>query len=122
MADTTPTTSASSASSAASGSAAEAERAALVRSTRRFDLRRLLGGLFLFYGIICTILGIVHNTSDQKQTGGIAINLWTGIGMIVLAVLFFLWDRLAPVPEEDILGTLDQADHEKAVGEAREIG
>ncbi|BDZ51837.1 hypothetical protein GCM10025867_40780 [Frondihabitans sucicola] len=99
-----------------------AERARLVRSTRRFDLRRLLGGLFLLYGIICTILGIVHGSSDLKQTGGIAINLWAGIGMIVLALLFFLWDRLAPVPEEDILGNLDREADEKAAGEGKQLG
>jgi hypothetical protein len=97
------------------------ERAALVRSTRRFDLRRLLGALFLLYGIICTILGIVHSSSDMKQTGGIAINLWAGIGMIVVALAFFAWDRLAPVPEEDILGSLDAEEHEKAAGEGREV-
>ncbi|GAA4677882.1 hypothetical protein [Frondihabitans cladoniiphilus] len=114
MADTTP--------SSTPGAMTDAERRALVASTRRFDLRRLLGGLFLLYGIICTILGVVHNASDMKQTGGIAINLWAGIGMIVLALLFFLWDRLAPVPEEDIIGSAEQVEYEKAVGEAREVG
>lgn len=100
---------------------AAGERDALVRSTRRFDLRRLLGGLFLLYGVICTILGIVHGASDMKQTGGIAINLWSGLGMIVVAIAFFVWDRLAPVPEEDILGSLDAEAHEKAAGEGREV-
>jgi hypothetical protein len=99
-----------------------AERDSLVRSTRRFDLRRLLGALFLLYGVICTILGIVHGAADMKQTGGIAINLWSGLGMIVVGIAFFVWDRLAPVPEEDILGSLDAQEHEKAAGEGRERG
>ncbi|RKR73007.1 hypothetical protein [Frondihabitans australicus] len=98
------------------------ERAAMVRSTRRWDLRRLLGGLFAFYGIICVILGIVHSSSDLHKTGGIAINLWAGIGMIVAAIAFLVWDRLAPVPEEDIVGSLEAQDHEKAVGEGRAAG
>lgn len=94
----------------------EAEKEALVKSTRRFDLRRIMGGLFLVYGVIVTIVGIVNFTSDQQKADGVAINLWTGIGMLLLAAFFFIWDRLSPVPEEDIVQNLE---HE---GEAKEIG
>jgi hypothetical protein len=95
------------------------EKRAYVRSTRRFDLRNLLGALFGFYGVIVTILGILNGTADNKQTGGIDINLWAGLGMLVLGVLFILWQRWAPVPEEDILKTLEHEDEVKAEGEGR---
>ncbi len=100
----------------------EEQKRQLVRSTRRFDLRRILGGLFLLYGIIVTIVGLVNTSADVHQTGGIAINIWTGIAMIVLGILFFVWDRLYPVPEEDILKNLEREDEEKAVGEGHELG
>ncbi|MDQ1526890.1 MAG: hypothetical protein QOG18_1503 [Microbacteriaceae bacterium] len=97
------------------------EKRAYVRSTRRFDLRNLLGALFVLYGIIVTILGIVNGAADNKQTGGIDINLWSGLAMLVLGVLFFLWQRWAPVPEEDILKTLEHEDEVKAEGEGRTL-
>jgi hypothetical protein len=90
------------------------QKDAAVRSTRRFDLRRILGALFVVYGLIVTIVGFTDLGTDAagKQTGGIAINLWTGIAMLVLGGLFFLWDRLAPVPAEDILKNLVSEDSE----------
>ncbi|PZE26614.1 hypothetical protein DEI92_11515 [Curtobacterium sp. MCBD17_034] len=99
----------------------DAEKREYVTSTRRFDLRRILGGLFVLYGIIVTLTGIAHHATDGQKTGGIQINLWTGISMLVLGLLFFLWDRLAPVPEEDIVGNLEREDVEKAAGEGHEL-
>jgi hypothetical protein len=101
-------------------SLSEQEQRDLVKSTRRFDLRRILGVLFVVYGVIVTIIGLLNNTSDMKRTGGIAINLWTGLSMLVLGILFFIWDRLSPVPEEDILKNQAQQEEEVAEGEGRE--
>ncbi|MCU1418463.1 MAG: hypothetical protein JWP32_2637 [Schumannella sp.] len=103
------------------GKLTQADKDAAVRSTRRFDLRRILGALFVVYGAILTIVGIVDLGSDAvgKQTGGLAVNLWTGIAMLVLGGLFFLWDRLAPVPAEDIIANLERQDEERRAGEGR---
>ena len=81
----------------------DAEKRRLIASTRRFDLRRILGALFLLYGVLVTLVGIIQPAEDVAKTNGIAINLWTGIAMLVLGILFFVWDRLSPVPEEDII-------------------
>ncbi|WFR66759.1 hypothetical protein P9139_19090 [Curtobacterium flaccumfaciens] len=99
----------------------EEQKAALVRSTRRLDLRRILGGLFVLYGVITTIVGIVNWNSDPEKTGGIHINLWVGLSMLVGGLLFFLWDRLNPVPAEDIIGQVEAEAHQKAAGEGREL-
>lgn len=82
-----------------------AEERKLVAETRRFDLRRIMGALFVVFGAIVFITGLVTvgGTDELKRTGGIAINLWTGGAMLVLGVLFFVWDRFAPVPAEDIV-------------------
>jgi hypothetical protein len=70
-----------------------------------FDLRTVIGLLFGVYGIILTILGIVDQDPQMlAKSGGIHMNLWSGIVMIVLAGVFFLWVRLRPpltgVPED----------------------
>jgi hypothetical protein len=98
----------------------EEQKAVLVRSTRRLDLRRILGGLFVVYGVITTIVGIVHWDTDPEKTGGIHINLWVGLSMLVGGLLFFLWDRLNPVPAEDIIGQAEAEAHQRAAGEGRE--
>jgi hypothetical protein len=96
----------------------EEERRRLVASTRRFDLRRILGALFLLYGVLVTVVGLVQGAADLQKTGGIAINLWTGVGMLLVGIAFFVWDRLSPVPEEDIVRSLEQEDANRAAEEA----
>ncbi|TPW78501.1 hypothetical protein [Schumannella sp. 10F1B-5-1] len=97
------------------------EQEALVKSTRRFDLRRILGALFVVYGLIVGITGFVTvgSTDELERTGGIAINLWTGGAMLVVGILFFVWDRLSPVPAEDIVKSDEQVEAERAEGEAK---
>ena len=83
------------------------ERTDLVRDTHRNDLRRILGAIFAVYGVVVTAVGIAKPAADVAQTGGIAINVWTGIGMILASVVFFAWDRLRPVPAEDIISSAE---------------
>jgi xanthine/uracil/vitamin C permease (AzgA family) len=100
----------------------EKEKSDLVRSTRRFDLRRILGALFVVYGVTVTIIGILNYSSDIKRTEGIAINLWAGLSMLVLGILFFVWDHFAPVPEEDIIHSAQMEGEERREGEGKEAG
>ncbi|MFF1722987.1 hypothetical protein [Streptomyces sviceus] len=74
-------------------------------AARIFDLRRIIGGLFVLYGIIVTIAGINPSDSSLDKSEGININLWTGLGMLILGIFFLLWLKLKPVarvetPEE----------------------
>ena len=63
-----------------------------------FDLRTVIAILFAFYGIVLTIMGIISpSAADNAKSGGIDLNLWTGIAMIVLAVLFVVWARMKPL-------------------------
>jgi len=98
------------------------EQEAHVRSTRRFDLRRIIGAIFVLYGLIVLVVGLADPTADKAKTGGIAINVWTGVAMLVVGGLFFLWDRLRPVPAEDILASYEEQEEERAVGEGRQLG
>ena len=51
-----------------------------------FDIRRLIGGLFILYGLILLLLGAVRlPRTSRHKAAGINIDLWTGLGMLVFA-------------------------------------
>ncbi|OIV38878.1 hypothetical protein BIV57_03855 [Mangrovactinospora gilvigrisea] len=65
-------------------------------SSRLFDIRLLIGGLFALYGVIVGIVGLTDGQAEIDKAQGININLWTGVGMLVLGVVFLLWAKLNP--------------------------
>jgi hypothetical protein len=65
-------------------------------AARLFDVRRVIGGLFVVYGVLVTLLGIFDNQDEIDKAQGVRINLWMGLGMLVLGLLFLLWLRLSP--------------------------
>jgi hypothetical protein len=67
-------------------------------AARIFDLRRIIGGLFVLYGIIVTIAGINPSDSSLDKSEGININLWTGLGMLLLGIFFLVWLKMRPTP------------------------
>ncbi|MEU9211980.1 hypothetical protein AB0D27_29610 [Streptomyces sp. NPDC048415] len=74
-----------------------------VTAARIFDLRRIIGGLFVIYGIIVTIAGLTVSDANLHKAQGVNINLWTGLGMLALGIFFLAWLWLrplaVPVPE-----------------------
>lgn len=66
-------------------------------AARLFDIRRIIGGLFVVYGIIVTIAGISPSDADMKKAEDININLWTGLAMLALGLFFLGWLWLRPV-------------------------
>jgi hypothetical protein len=64
---------------------------------RLFDVRRVIGGLFVVYGLIVTIAGLLDSGEEIKKAQGIRINLWTGVAMLVLGGLFLLWQWWRPL-------------------------
>ncbi|MFI8070065.1 hypothetical protein ACIF85_14935 [Streptomyces sp. NPDC086033] len=67
-------------------------------AARIFDLRRIIGGLFVLYGIIVTIAGINPSDANLDKAEGVNINLWTGLGMLLLGIFFLVWLKLRPTP------------------------
>ncbi|MGW5633338.1 hypothetical protein [Streptomyces sp. NPDC003832] len=63
-----------------------------------FDLRRIIGALFVLYGVIVTIAGINPSDADLDKAEGVNINLWTGLGMLLLGIFFLVWLKLRPTP------------------------
>ena len=76
---------------------ADSEKAAPSAASSLFDLRTVIAVLFAFYGIVLTIMGITGSPQNTVKSGGINLNLWTGITMLVLAVLFVVWARMKPL-------------------------
>jgi uncharacterized membrane protein len=66
----------------------------------RFDIRRLIGALFVLYGLIMLALGIFGSSHVKNKAAGINIDLWTGIGMLVFGALMILWALTRPVTAE----------------------
>lgn len=66
-------------------------------SANLFDLRLIIGGLFTLYGVILTIVGALDSAAEVDKAAGVRINLWMGLGMLLLGLLFLLWVRLSPL-------------------------
>ena len=63
-----------------------------------FDIRFIIGGLIGLYGVILTFLGLFDASDAELARGdGLNINLWAGLGMLVVGAAFILWARLRPV-------------------------
>ena len=73
---------------------AEAADAPKSAAAKLFDIRLLIGSLFLLYGLMLTIAGFF--TSDKELKKASDINLWLGLGMLVVGALFLLWRHLNP--------------------------
>lgn len=83
--------------------ATEEDEAEAARAANRFDIRRLIGALFVLYALILIALGIFGSHEIKHKAAGINVDLWTGLGMLVVGVLMIawaLWRPVRPEPEE----------------------
>jgi hypothetical membrane protein len=71
------------------------------RSRRLFDLRYLIGGLFTLYGAVLAVVGLFDSGEELAKAAGIRINLWVGLGMLIVGLVFLAWARLRPLRHED---------------------
>jgi drug/metabolite transporter (DMT)-like permease len=70
---------------------------AAVRAANRFDIRRIIGAVFALYGVVLVALGVFGAHHIKVKASGININLWTGLGMLVVSALMIGWALLRPV-------------------------
>jgi hypothetical protein len=76
------------------------EEIAAAKAANRFDIRRLIGGLFVLYGLILVALGLFGSHHVKNKAAGINIDLYTGLGMLVFGGLMIFWALSRPtVPE-----------------------
>lgn len=72
-------------------------KASTSAAAKLFDIRLMIGALFTLYGVMLTVAGFFTSDAERAKAAGININLWLGIGMLVLGLLFILWLRLDPL-------------------------
>ena len=65
-----------------------------------FDLRRIIGGLFVLYGIVLTITGLGDSKAEIAKAAGVHINLIAGLGMLALGLFFLAWGFLRPLGQQ----------------------
>jgi hypothetical protein len=70
------------------------------RAANLFDLRRIIGGVLLAWGVLLIILGLLDSDAEIKKAAGININLIAGIGMFVVGVIFLVWAFTRPLGQE----------------------
>ena len=80
----------------------EMNRTAARRKARLFDVRLVIGGLFVIYGVIVTLLGVFDSPEEIDKAQGVRINLWMGLAMLAFGLLMLLWLRLNPPSGEEL--------------------
>ena len=91
--------------------APEVQDEQLERAARRFDVRRIIGGLFVLYGVVVGVMGLRATDAEIAKAAGTNVNLWTGLGMLAVGVGFLVWQAVSPVRDvasqhaDDTVGT-----------------
>jgi hypothetical protein len=73
------------------------------RAAELLDIRRIIGGVLVLYGLILTIAGIVGSDAQKHKAAGWNVNLWTGIGLLVVGGLFVVWSLTRPFVDPEVL-------------------
>jgi hypothetical protein len=79
-----------------------------------FDLRRIIAGLFLLYGVVLTIVGLGDSDKEIAKAAGVHINLIAGLGMLVIGGLFLFWALARPLGKQ-----LQEEEAKKAAAQRR---
>ena len=74
----------------------DVDAATAAKAANRFDIRRIIGGLFLVYGAILVVVGFAGSHAVKTKAAGVNVNLWTGLGMLVFGVLMVFWALSRP--------------------------
>jgi hypothetical protein len=74
--------------------------ARVAQAANLFDLRRIIGGVFITLGLLLTLLGLFESDAEVEKAAGVNINLWAGLGMLVFGLLMIVWALTRPLSEE----------------------
>jgi cytochrome c biogenesis protein CcdA len=63
-----------------------------------FDIRNIIGGLLGVFGLILLLTGLLADARDGTSETS---NVWTGLILVVIGIVFLAWARLKPVVVPD---------------------
>jgi drug/metabolite transporter (DMT)-like permease len=76
-----------------------------------FDIRNVIGALMAVYGVILILMGAFGDEEGEK-TGDVNANLWAGIVLLVVGIVFLAWARIRPVVvDEEAVAEVRHEDH-----------
>ena len=88
---------------------------ATVQTAGAFDIRNFIGTLLGLFGLVLVAMGLfAFGPEEAAKTDGLNANLWAGLAMVLVAVLFIVWTRLDPI-------RMVVRDNEDGAEEARDI-
>ena len=76
------------------------DEAKAARAANRFDIRRIIGGVFIVYSLILIALGLFGSQHVKTKAAGINIDLWTGLAMLAFGALMIFWALSRPTAPE----------------------
>ena len=77
-----------------------------------FDIRNVIGGLLGIYGVILLLMGIFGDEEGHK-TGDVNANLWAGLILLVVGIIFLAWAWMRPVVvDEEAVAEVRREDEE----------
>ena len=86
-----------------------------LRLAKLFDLRTFIGALFVIFGVVVTIEGLVASPESIAKATGVNLSLWTGLSMLVVGAVFVVWMLARPpsleVKHEDLSHAPEQGHH-----------
>ena len=76
-----------------------------------FDIRSFIALLIGIYGVVLALMGLFA-TGEQElaRADGLNINLWAGLGMVVVAAGFQAWAMMRPVVVPEHFETREDTD------------
>lgn len=72
-----------------------------------FDIRNVIGALIGLYGVILVLCSFALDPGINPDTGvakSAQDNLWAGLIMVIVGVVFFAWAKLRPIVIEESAG------------------
>lgn len=69
-----------------------------------FDIRNVIGSLLGIYGLVLLVSFLLLDPGVDVDTGApkdSIYNLWAGLAMVVVAVLFGVWTKVDPIKIEE---------------------
>lgn len=75
-----------------------------------FDIRNIIGMLLAIYGVILTVYSFSTAGQAPEKTGGVNANLWVGLALLVVGLVFMTWARLKPIVVPETAGDITPDD------------